>query len=171
MGKYINEAFAQLDFALRLFHHVEEGKIDLEEFNAPLRYEDDGMVFVCSEQLFASQENLHAAVWNNVGISFGAAAITFNRVREELGHKVPDPIDTEADQLIALVYQIRNAFAHDISEPRWRMNNRYQREYRVGSIYADLTDGNDTPFEFQQVGGPDALKEMYDYGRNSLGIF
>lgn len=171
MGNYINEAFAQLDFALRLYHHVDVGKIDPEEFNAPLTYKDPGMVFVCSEAYFDTMENLRVAVWNNVGISFGAAAITLNRVREEKEHKLPNPIATEADQLISLVYQIRNAFAHDISEPTWKINERYRREYVIGEIKAELSDLDGCRFEFSHVGGPGVLKELYEYGRQKLGLF
>lgn len=171
MGNYIDEALAQLDFALRLYHHVDQGKINPDEFNAPLTYKDQGMVFVCSEAYFNTVDNLRVAVWNNVGISFGAAAITLNRVREEYGHSLPNPIETESDQLIGLTYQIRNAFAHDISEPTWKINPRYRRTYQIGPVTADLSDLDRCRFEFLQVGGPGALKSLYEYGKNALGLF
>lgn len=68
-------------------------------------------------------EDLIVALENNLTIAFGAAAITLNRVREEIGLKLPFPIETEDEQCIALIYQIRNAFAHDIAEPKWEIEN------------------------------------------------
>lgn len=171
MGNYIDEVFAQLDFGLGLCHHVDMRKIDPDEFNTPLTYQDPGIVFTCNEEYFTSQERLKTAVWISVGISFGAAAITLNRLRKESSHPLPAPIPAEADQLIGLIYQIGNAFAHNVSEPIWKIKERYQREYRIGSSQAELSSLDGCPLHFSQFAGPGILKDLYDYGRSNLGLF
>jgi hypothetical protein len=99
-----------------------------------------------------------------VTITYGAAAITLNRCREEAAVPLPDPISSECDQWVALVYQIRNAFAHDIAEPRWQVNQRYARKYEVGRVRADLQQLHGVRFEYSQIGGPDALFLLRAYG-------
>ena len=86
---------------------------------------------VLPNKVLDSSDDLVLALENNITIAFGAAAITLNRCREEAGVKLPDPIVTEIDQFTSVVYQIRNAFAHDIAEPRWNITNaRFARTYR-----------------------------------------
>jgi hypothetical protein len=106
---------------------------------------------------------------NNLIITFGAAAITLNRCREEAGHTLSAEIITEADQFIGVVYQIRNAFAHDIAEPRWNINKlRYARVYEFGGIRIDLTSVGTKRFEYQDIGGPDVLFSMKTYAETYL---
>jgi hypothetical protein len=125
-------------------------------------WQEDNMVFVVPRAL-ADENDLIIALQNNLTIAFGAAAITLNRTREELGVPLPDPIDTEPDQCIALIYQIRNAFAHDIAEPRWKVNNRYKRKYKFGEICIDLSSLHDEVFDYRHIGGPDAFFNLKDY--------
>jgi hypothetical protein len=99
-----------------------------------------------------------------VSIAFGAAAITLNRCREEAGVQLPDPINTEAEQWVALVYQIRNAFAHDISEPTWSIKPRFARVYAIDRTRVDLTGLDGVTFDYGHIGGPDALFDLKRYG-------
>jgi hypothetical protein len=63
------------------------------------------------------------------------------------------------------VYQIRNAFAHDIAEPRWNITNpRYARLYDFGGIRIDLSNVGTKHFEYNDLGGPDVLFWIKDYG-------
>ena len=80
-----------------------------------------------------------------------------------------DPIVTEVDQFASVAYQIRNAFAHDIAEPRWEINKpRYARRYVFGDIQVDLSNVNNKPFEYADLGGPDVLFHMKAYGDRHL---
>ena len=89
-------------------------------------------------------------------------------MREEIRLPLPNPIDTELEQWIALVYQVRNAFAHDIAEPRWEINPRYARPYEVGAVKADLSNLNGQHFDYYQLGGPEALFFLRDYGKTHV---
>jgi hypothetical protein len=160
--KYLPTAFGQLAFAWKLYNYGLDGKIDPAELDAEVTFQDEDMLFVVPKALGDSNDLL-IALENNLTIAFGAAAITLNRVREEIGIPLPDPIDTEQDQCVALIYQIRNAFAHDIAEPIWRINGRYRRAYEFGRMKFDLTDLDGEVFRYEQLGGPDKFFAVKDY--------
>ena len=89
--------------------------------------------------------------------------------REESGLKLPDPIVSDLDQFASVVYQIRNAFAHDIAEPRWNITNpRYARAYNFGGIRIDLSGLGIKGFEYSDIGGPDVLFWLKHYGDQNV---
>ena len=163
--EYLDTAFAQLAFAFKLCAYAEDGKIDLDELDEPLTFGEGGMRIVLPDKIFDSYGDLILACQNNLGVAFGAAAITLNRCREDSGIKLPNLIETKRDQFVSLTYQIRNAFAHDIAEPRWNMNQeRYFRMYVFGGIRVDLNGiENQQPFRYEDIGGPNVLFAMKDY--------
>ena len=120
--QYLPTAFKQLEFAWKLYNYALEDKIDFNEIDRPLAFQEGNMVLVLPDRIFGSTDEMKIAFQNNLGVAFGAAAITLNRSREEVGIPLPNPIESEVDQFVSLAYQIRNAFAHDISEPRWAIN-------------------------------------------------
>lgn len=165
---YLDTAFAQLEFAIKLMHAAEQGAVSPDEIDVPLTIEDGRSILVLPDKVFQNPDDFINACQNNVSIAFGAAAITLNRCREEAGLNLPDPVDNEIDQWIALVYQIRNAFAHDISEPKWNLNGRYARHYEVAGVQADLSNLHEVHFDYAQIGGPDALFHLRNYARRHL---
>lgn len=167
--KYLETAFGQLAFAWKLYNYGLEGKIDLAALDKPLRFEEGRMILSLPDRVLDSENDLILALENNLGIAFGAAAITLNRCREEAGLALADPITTDIDQFSALAYQIRNAFAHDIAEPRWSIKaERYARVYEFGSIRVDLTTIGDKPFEYTDIGGPDVLFRLQEFGSSRV---
>ena len=74
-----------------------------------------------------------------------------HRSIEEAGHKVPSgPFDSENEQCIALVYQLRNAFAHDIAEPKWEMRNPvFEKEYVIADKTFDLRGLSGQKFRYE----------------------
>ncbi|GJI89799.1 hypothetical protein [Duganella hordei] len=163
--KYIDTAFSQLAFAWKLYNYALEGRINLDELDRPITFQEGEMVFALPDKIFNGPDDLILAFENNLSVAFGAAAITLNRCREEAGVKLTDPIQTEIDNFSSVVYQIRNAFAHDISEPRWNISNpRYARVYEFGGIRIDLSQVGTKVFEYADIGGPDALFWMKDFG-------
>ena len=164
--RYIDTAFKQLAFAWKLYDYALEGKIKVDELDKPLTFHEGRMVFVLPDKVLDSADDLVHALANNLGITFGAAAITLNRCREEAGIKLVYPPELEIDQFAGLVYQIRNAFAHDISEPRWNITDpRLARAYEFGGIRVDLSQVGTKHFEYGDIGGPDALFWMKDFGQ------
>ena len=167
--KYLDTAFGQLAAAWKLYHYALEGKIDLETLDVPLTFEDKGMVLVLPDKIFDTPDDLILFFQNNLSVHFGAAVITLDRAREEAGITLPADIVTEDDQFIGVTYQIRNAFAHDISEPRWHITReRYRRPYTFDGTTIDLSNRHGTAFEYEHIGGPDVLFRMKDYAMNRL---
>jgi len=167
--KYLDTAFQQLEFAWKLYNYALEGQINLAELDRPITFQEGKSILVLQDQIFHSHDDLILACENNLSIAFGAAAITLNRSREEAGLKLPNPIVSEADQFVSLAYQIRNAFAHDISEPRWNMNDtRYARPYEFDGIRVDLTNIGNKEFEYHDIGGPEVLFFMKTYAQRKL---
>ncbi len=162
MTQYLPTALGQLAFAWKLLNYGLEGKIDPKELDADITWKDDNMVFVVPRAL-GGDEDLIVALHNNLTITFGAAAISLNRVREELGLTLPQKIESEEEQCIALTYQIRNAFAHDIAEPRWKMNDRYRRCYEFDGLRIDLTKLDGVAFDYNHIGGPGTLFDIKKY--------
>lgn len=158
-------AFGQLEFAIKLMQAAEDGLLDLETIDRPLTIADGESILVLPNRVLESPDDLILACQNHVTIAFGAAVITLNRCREEASVALPDPVVTECDQWAGLVYQIRNAFAHDIAEPRWNITSpRFAREYTVGRVNADLRTLHGTGFEYAHIGGPEGLFRLRDFG-------
>lgn len=165
--RFIDTAFQQLAFAWKLYNYAAEGKIDLAALDKPLTFAEGQSMLVVPDQIFSSESDLVLACENQLVVAFGAASITLHRCSEEAGARLPDPIVTECDQYLSLVYQIRNAFAHDIAEPRWEMRNRrYARPYEVDGVRCDLTDMSGQQFHYSHIGGVESLFMLKAYGES-----
>jgi hypothetical protein len=163
--RYLPTAFIQLQFAWKLYNYALEGGIDLDRLDVPVTYLEGHSFLVLPDRIFHGHDDLILALQNNLGVAFGAAAITLNRRREEAGLALPDPIVSDVDQFVALAYQIRNAFAHDIAEPRWNITSaRFRRVYTFGHVSVDLSNLHGTAFDYHQLGGPEVLFWMRDFG-------
>ena len=167
---YLPTAFAQLFFAWKLYNHALDGKISREQLDVDLTFqsEDQSTVFVLPPRIFDNDDDFILAFENNLTIAFGAAAITLDRTRFEAGHDLPDPIVTEEDQCIALIYQIRCAFAHDIAEPRWKIKERYRRQYAFDGMTFDLSGLDGQVFDYHHIGGPARLISIKDFAAHRL---
>ncbi|WP_322037042.1 hypothetical protein [Burkholderia cepacia] len=181
---YLDSAFAQLAFAAKLYDYAEQEKLDIAELDQPLAFEDGPSVWVLPDQIFHSYEDLRLACANQLSVAFGAAAITLNRCREEYEQAsgrsllaTNGAVPTSEDEHFAeLVYQIRNAFAHDISEPRWEIRGAARRRPyvvdRVGDtarIMVDLTNLHGHAFEYAHIDGIDTLHRLREFGRRYWG--
>jgi hypothetical protein len=161
---YLDTAFRQLELSIKLMHAAEIGSLKREEVDLPLTIDEGKSILVLNNQTIKTDDDFINALQNNVTITFGAAAITLNRCREEVGIRLPNPINTEIDQWVCLIYQIRNAFAHDIAEPKWDFKERYTRAYKIGNLHVDLSALNKSHFDYHQIGGAETLFLLRDYG-------
>jgi hypothetical protein len=157
--KFIMTAFTNLDLALKLLASAEDGGLTRSSIKdgESITWQSGKSFVVLPDQSFKSEDDFVLALQNNVTIAFGAAAITLNVCREEIGIPVPSAIQSSHDHLVALIYQIRNCFAHDIAEPQWVMKPRYQLVYDLGYKQIDLSNVNGKPFEYDDIGGLDTL--------------
>jgi hypothetical protein len=161
--KFIMTAFTNLDLALKLLAVAEDGFLKREHIKdgESIRWQSGQSLVVLPDRTFNSDEDFILALQNNVQIAFGAAAITLDVCRQEIGLSVPQKIVTERDQLVALIYQIRCCFAHDIAEPRWVIRNqKYKRVYDLGCKQINLSNLDGKHFEYDDIGGLDTLGVM-----------
>jgi hypothetical protein len=113
--------------------------------------------------LAADAEN--AALSKRALIIFGVAAITLDAARAETT-KLPEVVESELDEAVALAYAIRCCPAHDISEPVWALRkSKYRRKYSVQGWDVDLVDRNGRQFAPEHVGGPAILHHLATYLR------
>ncbi len=169
--QYLPTAFANVEFAWKLLAYGEAGEIDLDKLDIDIVFQDDNgrPFFVPPARIFSDPHDLVHALHNNLTIAFGAAAITLHRSIEEAGHRVPKgEFASEEEQCIALVYQVRNAFAHDIAEPRWEMRNQvFRREYNIAGKTFDFRELNGHVFRYEDF-GVEALFFLKDYAERHL---
>ncbi len=167
---YLQTAFAQLHFVWKLYNYALEGNINREELDREITFksEDGRQIFVLPGRIFESHDDFILAFENNLSITFGAATITLNRSRYEAGHDLPNPIESENEQCIAFVYQLRCAFAHDISEPNWKIKGRFKRKYRFGGMEFDLTNLDGERFAYCHIVGPEYLGFVKDFAVEHL---
>ena len=167
--QFLPTAFSNLSFAWKLYNYGLSGKIDRDELDIDITFQERNMVLVLPQKIFHNDAELIVALENNLVIAFGAAAITLNRAREEQDIKLPSEIATEADACVCVIYQIRNAFAHDIAQPTWKIRHpRYQRKYEFGGIEIDLTKVNGEQFRYEHIGGPDVLEHIRNYAEEEI---
>jgi len=157
--KFVMTAFTNLDLALKMLAVAEDGHLTRATIRdgESIVWRSGESLVVLPDQSFSSDDDFILALQNNVTIAFGAAAITLNVCREELRIKLPVEIQSNQDYLVALIYQIRNCFAHDIAEPKWIVKPRYQLVYDLGCKQIDLRDVNGASFEYDDIGGLDTL--------------
>ena len=158
--KFIMTAFTNLELALKMLAVAEDGILTRASIKdgESIVWTSGKSHVVLPDKSFETNDDFILALQNNVTIAFGAAAITLNVCREEMGYSLPDVIETPHDQVVSLVYQIRNCFAHDIAEPRWVIaRDRYKRVYDLGYKQVDLIDKNGKHFEYDDIGGLDTL--------------
>lgn len=154
--QYLPTAFANIEFAWKLLNYGETGQIDLDKLDTDIVFQNDAgrPFYVPPAKIFTEPKDLIVALENNLTIAFGAAAITLHRSIQEAGHRVPKgEFATEEEHCIALVYQVRNAFAHDIAEPKWEMRNPvFEREYIIRNQTFDLRGLNGMEFCYEDFG-------------------
>lgn len=169
--QYLPSAFANVEFAWKLLVYGESGEIDLDKLDIDIVFQDEkGRPFFAPPvRIFSNPDDLLIALQNNLTIAFGAAAITLNRSIEEAGYRVPrEDIVSEDDQCIALVYQVRNAFAHDIAEPKWEMRNPvFEREYFIAGKTFDLRGLNGRNFQYEDF-SVESLFFLQSYAEENL---
>ena len=170
---YLRTAFAQMHFAWKLWDAADDGKIALESVDADISFQsDDGKIFYKPPSaIFENAADFINAFENLASIGFGVAAIALNRACEEQGLGKPDPIASELDQCVALIYQIRCAFAHDIAAPKWQIKTRYRRSYTFGDRTFDLATLDGKSLKWEHMGGPDGLVWIKEFLTDNVPNF
>jgi hypothetical protein len=150
-------AFRVLEFAIRTMCYFEVGKVDIASFGSDigilLEQENAGF----SDDYFLSMDNAVIVSHMNVGAAFGTTAIALAKLFEKARARRDFSSDEATYSLWCLVYAIRNAFAHEIGNPRWVVKEKYRRKLRIalgnGEIEVDLAKLNGQNFDYDHIGG------------------
>ena len=161
---YIDTAFLQLSFAIKLWNFLDKDPFPIEkdDFDIALTIEDPGNRVSLKHNEFETNDHLKVTAENNISISFGAVAITlWEEISKHSGllPKDLDPKKNHAHNLAALSYMIRCCFAHGAAEPVWSISNdKYKTEYQVGNKTFDLSQFADNkPFDYASIDGYETL--------------
>ena len=150
-------AFRVLEFAIRTMCYFELGEIDVARFgqHTTIRLEEENVNF--DDEYFVSQDNAILVSQLNVGAAFGVSAIALDNFFETVRtHRHPSS-DEPTEVLWALVYAVRNAFAHGIANPLWVIKKNHQRILNIPlqetEIIVDLAKLNGSEFAYAHIGG------------------
>ena len=155
-------AFRLLEFSIRVLNYFELDKVDLKTFgqNTIIKLPTGNVSY--DDKYFACLENAILTAKISVGVAFGASAIALDDLFEATGcDRIVNSLD-EFQQVWALVYAIRNAFAHCIAAPTWNVKP-YKGKPRPaikidlgGQIVCiDQAALNGKEFDYAQIGGLD----------------
>ena len=160
--EFIDEAFLQLSFAIKLWNFLDAHPIDKSLFDVALTIQDAGNCVCLSEGEFHTYQDIQIASENNISIAFGATAITlWEAIREHssISTSQLEPGVSPRDAIAALAYMIRCCFAHGTAVPTWSIHaKKYRVQYCIGQKIIDLssiTDGR--IFDYQSIGGYETL--------------
>lgn len=155
----IEQAFKQLEFAIKLMCYCEQGDLDKEKFDTDVTIllADGNIGF--PDGSFQSDQEIIAASQINVGVCFGLTAIVLNAAFESAEIQLnPDSRDPK-DELRTLVYMVRCAFAHNPADPRWNARGNFARRIQLnlgdgdGEVSLDTAALHGINFDYPHIGG------------------
>jgi hypothetical protein len=83
--KYLDTAFLQLSFALKLINYLATHPVEKEEFDISLTFEDEHSRVCLPHGEFHTYEDIKLAASNNFQICFGSTSITLWEAFKETG--------------------------------------------------------------------------------------
>lgn len=153
--KDIEQAFQQLEFAIRLMSYCGLGYIDKEKFNSHIYIESENLIL--PRDTFKEDRDLGIAAQINVGVCFGVSAIVLDAAFDADGFKKTPESENREDLIRTLVFMIRCAFAHNMAFPRWEVRGPYNRKIEFGlfdeHLSIDLRELHGQLFEYSHIGG------------------
>jgi len=163
----LDTALLQLDFALKLWHFVNDEKLPHDEFDIDLTIDDRGTPYCMSGHEFHTYNDLVIATENAIWITFSAVVITlWEAIREKHDFSKGNPLQTDDERLAALIYMVRCCFAHGTALPRWKIDKeKYKIIYKVGNKNIDLRDVDGKPFDISTIGGLETMRILRDTAR------
>ncbi|MCL6613709.1 MAG: hypothetical protein K6U03_03655 [Firmicutes bacterium] len=166
--EYLETAFHQLSFAIKLWNYAREGLIDKDKFDINLTVEDDEDRIVLLENEFNTYDDIILATENAISTFFGITANVLWECINERGiyspprTKLPDPLVTPEQKLVGFAYMLRCCFAHGPAIPKWHITDKkYRTQYIIGNKLVDLTKfgniGDENVFNYRDIGGYETL--------------
>jgi hypothetical protein len=127
----IRNALDLVIYGFHVFAAVNAGRFTPDTFLRPLRIHTGGPGITIDKTYTADQ--FKGAAWNLMLSALETSAIATDTALESLGPRNSEDT-SDLGSARNIVYQIRNAFAHNPFHPRWHCDQRYRRIYRVTPI-------------------------------------
>ncbi len=154
----IDQAFRQLEFAIKLLCHCELDHLDRSTFDTDvtLLLETENVGFPNGS--FKTLESVVMASQIQVGMAFGVSAIVLDAAYETAGVRKNLHSRLAADDLRVFVYIVRCAFAHNVAAPRWQIRGQdFARTFLLpledAVLPIDLKVRDGECFEYEHIGG------------------
>lgn len=162
----IENAFAMYSLSVRFAESCESGIIPPDFGRRTVRIDTGGPGLMIAPQEFSKEKLVDQSFNLMLGALGWTAIVVDEALDQKFGSK--DPSDTsELGSARTIIYQIRNAFAHEPLSPTWRIKDKYRRVYtvHVGSACvsfdgATLDGKNLKPADF---GGLEGYIQMLKY--------
>ena len=154
----------QFLFAMRVKGAIEHDFITLTQIDHKI--EIKGTTTTLDDQQWNSKEDLLLLAENAVLLSIAGLTIaTDEELAHVLGSREPSRTDYPFN-LRAVIYQLRNCFAHNLLIPTYQVSPAYLRSYPLGflpgSPVVDFRKLNGSTFDYQNFGGFDNFYALFE---------
>lgn len=164
--KNINQAFLQLEFAVKLLSCFERKKIDKADFDADIVIILPKRNLSFPSNTFNSYADLILAAENNFNIMLGFTSIILDSSLEKIGIKKYPDNQINDGKIRTLIYMIRCAFAHDMMHPKWEVRGKFAQPLEIQLpgevIKVDLSQKHGHNFNIQDIGGHENYFQIKD---------
>ena len=142
-AKDIEIALLQISFTLKLLTYCEDETKALIPLDADLFVELKNSSLRFPPGNFSNREDVIKAASVAVSCAIGASALVLDEAWQIIGYKPDATSEHDVIKLRTLVYMVRCAYAHGISEPKWQAREPYKGkfEFELPSTGAISVDG------------------------------
>jgi hypothetical protein len=162
----IQQCMNQVAFAFKLKRAIENDFVLKDQID--IEVEVDGSSVCWPKNAFRRKDDLLALAGNTVNMSLASLAIAADEELDmHLGRKFPEKAEYPHN-IRAIIFQIRNAHAHNPLAPTWRVTDqRYKQKpysYKSGEdqISVDFERLNGQRIDYAQFNGFDHFWSLFD---------
>jgi hypothetical protein len=160
----ICQCLHQLIFALKVKASIESDFVTINQIDHRLEISETNTTFNASQ--WKCKEDLVLLAENAVNLAIAGLSIAADEELDlNLGQKDSSKTDFPFN-LRAVIYQIRNSFAHNLLSPTFQVKSHNQRSYRLdflpGKPIIDFSALNGRPFTYSVFGGFDNFYALFE---------
>lgn len=166
-NEVVHQAYLQYVFAIKLWNYADSNHIDKEIFDCDLTLQLPGGTHVVRDGTFDTAEDIVLGAENNLIISLGFLFITMDQTLQSNGYHRDSRVTYQNMDLRLLVNSVRNAFAHDMLQPIWKINAPAARRVYKFSLgnrvhQIDLSAADGKSFSYTDIGGEGMVFAIVD---------
>ena len=159
-----------LKLALRISHAINNETIDFSILRKGYRIDNPNGPIIPHEYEL-SKSDLYQDAQNLQVSALGTCILFLDKTLESFVKKNPSS-EVNFDKIRSIIFQLRNAYAHNPLRPTWYCWTKYLRKYKIElsnkSILIDLSTLNGQEFDINQIGGFGNLFSMIEECKNFI---